>query len=722
VNRPLVVHVVREWLRPSETFVADTIRSTTATRSAIVYRQPLAHPAAAPAEAISTMHWLRAPLGGRPARLELAAFAARHRASAIHAHFGQPAGLVWRVARRLGLPFAVSLHGYDLLVESRSDSGMLDAIRQAALVVVPSAFLADAAAGAGVPDEIIRVIPSGLDLSQLPFSERCAPAAGTPVRVTFAGRFVGKKGILDAAEAMALAAAQGCAIRGRFVGFGGLEDALRRRLAELTAASNGRFTAEVLDGRPAGAVRAALADTDVLLTASRIADDGDAETLGLVNLEAQAMGVLVVAAASGGVREAVSAQAGVLVETGDVGTGDRPAAQLAAGLLDVLRRPHEWAGMGRAGRRHVAARFELGARTADLEEQWLALARTRRPAASRDRAPTTQTVSVVMVTRDRRALVGRALDALSAQSRPADEVLVVDNGSADGTDQLLAERVAAQRPSGLRLVPAPASLSVAEARNAAVAASSGDVIAFTDDDCRPRPQWLEALLAGFAGGVGLVQGPTVADPAQELRPLSRTQWTPAEFGLYETCNIAYRREALDAGGPPAPQGPFDLGFADRISGLLGRWFGRYPFGEDTELGWRVKRAGADSRFAVHAVVEHHVFPPDPALQIRRGVLAAGFPLLLEQVPELREVFLWHRYVLGSQRLRIWGALGGLGMAAHRREAGPLLLALPYAWKLVQPHRQGRKPRLRAAPVIIAKDLVETGSLVYGSARARRVVL
>ena len=717
MHRPVVLHVVREWLRPSETFVADTIRSTTATRAALAYRERLEHPAADLAGSMSAVRQLRAPWNSRAARVELAAFAGLQRASVIHAHFGQPASLSSRVARRLGRPFAVSLHGYDVLVEGREDSAMLDAIRGAALVVVPSTFLADAVAGLAVPDEVIRVIPSGLDLAQLPFAERAAPPPGTPMRVTFAGRFVAKKGVLDAAEAMASAAAEGCAIRGRFVGFGDLEEALRRRLDALAAASNGRFTTEIVDGRPAGAVRAALADSDVLLTASRIADDGDAETLGLVNLEAQALGVPVVAAATGGVAEAVSPQAGALVDT-----ADGPAEALAAGLLSVLRRPESWAEMGRAGRRHVASRFELGARTADLEEQWLALARTGRAAGARERAATAGRVSVVMVTRDRRELLARALDALAVQTRPADEVLVVDNGSSDGTGQLLAERVHAQQPPGLQLVPAPASLSVAEARNAAVAASSGEVIAFTDDDCRPRPQWLEALLAGFAGGVGLVQGRTVADPSLELRPLSRTQWTPAEFGLYETCNIAYRRAALDAAGPAAPHGPFDLGFADQISGLLGRWFGRYPFGEDTELGWRVKRAGADSRFAVHAVVEHHVFPPDPALQIRRGILSAGFPLLLERVPELREVFLWHRYVLGSQRLRVWAAFGGLGLAAATRTPAPALLAVPYAWRLAQPHRRGRKPRLRAAPVVIAKDLVETGALVYGSLRARRLVL
>jgi glycosyltransferase involved in cell wall biosynthesis len=720
MQRPVVLHVVREWLRPSETFVADTIRSTTATRVAIAYRQYLEHPAAEPAAAMGAVRRLRAPWNSRAGRGELAAFAGLQRAAVVHAHFGQPASVSWRVARRLGRPFAVSLHGYDVLVEAGQDSAVLAAVRAAALVVVPSTFLADAVADLEVRDEVIRVIPSGLDLAQLPFAPRFAPAPGTATRVTFAGRFVANKGALDAAEAMALAAAgdpAGRTIHGRFVGFGDLEGALRRRVDELVAASHGRFCAEILDGRPAGAVRAALADTDVLLSASRIAANGDAETLGLVNLEAQAMGIPVVAAASGGVPEAVSPLAGVLVDT-----GDRPAAALAAGLLSVLQRPQAWAEMGRAGRRHVASRFELGARTADLEEQWLALARTGRAAPARTRAAAGERVSVVMVTRDRRELVARALDALAAQTHPADEVLVVDNGSSDGTDQLLAERAQAQLPSGLKLVPAPASLSVAEARNAAVAASSGDVIAFTDDDCRPRPQWLETLLAGFAGGVGLVQGRTIADPALELRPLSRTQWTPAEFGLYETCNIAYRRDALDASGPPAPEGPFDLGFADQISGLLGRWFGRYPFGEDTELGWRVKRAGADSRFAVHAVVEHHVFPPDPALQIRRGVLAAGFPLVIERVPELREVFLWHRYVLGSQRLRVWAALGGFTLAAATRKPAPGVLALPYVWGIVQPHRRGRKPRLRAAPVVIAKDLVETGSLVYGSLRARRLVL
>ena len=523
------------------------------------------------------------------------------------------------------------------------------------------------------------MIPSGLDLAQLPFQERGRqlPARRHGSRSPAVSST--KKGVLDAAEAMALAAARRVSDRARFVGFGEQEAPLRSRLDELVAASNGRLSAEIVDGRPAGAVRAALADTDVLLTASQIAADGDAETLGLVNLEAQAMGVPVVTAASGGVPEAVSPQAGVLVAA-----GGSPAARSPPGSSTCCARPQDWAEMGRAGRRHVAARFELGARTADLEEQWLALARTGRAAGCPRAVPgLSGRVSVVMVTRDRRELLDQALDALAAQTRPADEVLVVDNGSTDGTAELLAERVAAQqppRPAGSSRRP-PACRS-REARNRC----RRSLIRRCHRVHRRR---LPAA-PDLAGSAARRASPAASASCRAARsPIPRTSCARSRVPNGHRPNSGSTRRATSPTTrgarrqrPARPEGPFDLGFADQISGLLGRWFGRYPFGEDTELGWRVKRAGAGSRFAVHAVVEHHVFPPDPALQIRRGILAAGFPLLVGRVPELRDVFLWHRYVLGSPRLRIWAAIGGAGIGRRQPEARPAVLALPYAWKLL----------------------------------------
>jgi hypothetical protein len=54
---------------------------------------------------------------------------------------------------------------------------------------------------------------------------------------------------------------------------------------------------------------------------------------------------------------------------------------------------------------------------------------------------------------------------------------------------------------------------------------------------------------------------------------------------------------------------------------------------------------------------------------------------------------------------------------------PLILAVPYAWRLIGPLQPGgRRARVKAAPVLAARDLVETAALIYGSVRARRLVV
>lgn len=734
MRRPTVLHVVEHWARPSERFVVDTVRSTTATRAVVAAQHRIASSPAGEWDGpvVDLSRCLDAvepdpsltPLAPRridqvwaplPVHAAMAAVAVVGHADLLYAHFALSAHRTWRVARRLSRPFGVAAHGWDLLVAARRDDAIAEAVRAADLVVVPSEFLAGHARALGVDDDVLRVVPSGVDLSRFRWRER--QVTGVPPLVTFAGRFVDKKGVLDAARALAAVAADR-PLRARFVGHGPLDDDLRRLLREL------RLDAEVVDGRDPDAVPRALADTDIVMTASRTADDGDAETLGMINLEAQACGAPVVTTRHGGVPEAVSAAAARLVdERGDIAGG------LAAALRDLLDDGARWPQMSRAAREHVAARFELGARTADLEELWQALAHGRRgrdlpcvatPAAAPLRA------SVILVTHNRRRLVDLTLDALARQTHPADEVVVVDNGSDDGTAQLLAARVRQQSPNGLRVLTREANLPVADGRNQAVAASTGDVVVFTDDDCRPRETWIEALLAGLRDGVGLVQGRTTADPDQPLVPLSRTQWTPAEFGLYETCNVAYRRSALDASGPVAPEGPFDVRFAEIVAETLGRRWERFPFGEDTELGWRVKRSGVRSRFAVHAVVDHEIWPPDPALLVRRAALTAAFPVLVRRVPELRQTFLWRGYVLGPHRARLWLAVAGVATSVVRRDARPLLAAVPYADDLLGLRTWGRpggrRARLAAAPTLLRRDLVETAALIRGSWRARTLVV
>ena len=358
-----------------------------------------------------------------------------------------------------------------------------------------------------------------------------------------------------------------------------------------------------------------------------------------------------------------------------------------------------------------------GARAADLDEQWKTLAEKGRPAPQRVPTYGTPTVAVVMVTYNRRELLLQALLALEQQDYPREllDICIVDNACTDGSAQLLDEWTS-RLP--LQTIHCPEHIPVAEARNRAVAQTVGEIVAFTDDDCRPSERWIRNLVQGFSTGVGLVQGQTAADDlGKRVTALSRTQRTPAEAGLYETCNIAYRREVLPGVGAG---GPFDLQFADLVAKTLGPRFARYPFGEDTEMAWRVKGAGSASRFSNDAVVFHHVFPPDVSYLLRRSLLTAAFPVLMARLPTLKRSLLTGGFLLGRRRIRWWLALAGV--AAVWVSPLTLLAVLPYLSVMLMPMRPGRMDRIASFPVLVARDLIETVALIYGSVRARCLVL
>jgi glycosyltransferase involved in cell wall biosynthesis len=97
-------------------------------------------------------------------------------------------------------------------------------------------------------------------------------------------------------------------------------------------------------------------------------------------------------------------------------------------------------------------------------------------------------VSVVIPAFDRVAVLPRALDSVLAQSRPAAEVIVVDDGSTDGTAALLDRDY-----PGVTVIRQP-NRGVSAARNAGLAAATGEWLAFLDSDDEWRPRKLEHQL------------------------------------------------------------------------------------------------------------------------------------------------------------------------------------------------------------------------------------
>jgi glycosyltransferase involved in cell wall biosynthesis len=156
-------------------------------------------------------------------------------------------------------------------------------------------------------------------------------------------------------------------------------------------------------------------------------------------------------------------------------------------------------------------------------------------------------VSVVVPTYNRAGLLARCLAALRSQTLPAEtfEVIVVDDGSSDGTGELLARETS---PAWNLRVVRQDNRGPSAARNSGVAAARAPIIAFTDDDCLPDPRWLERIVRNFRERPELVGlgGRTITIP-EELTPLSH--WVEDDLPYsFPSCNLACSREALQQVG------------------------------------------------------------------------------------------------------------------------------------------------------------------------------
>jgi glycosyltransferase involved in cell wall biosynthesis len=113
-------------------------------------------------------------------------------------------------------------------------------------------------------------------------------------------------------------------------------------------------------------------------------------------------------------------------------------------------------------------------------------------------------ISVIIVTYNRALLLEQCIESILAQDVDTHpEIILVDNGSTDGTEGLVKERF----PGRLRYLKNPSRLSLNESKLIAVHAATGDTIAFVDDDCVVAPDWLSNIadsLAGYEAAAGAV--------------------------------------------------------------------------------------------------------------------------------------------------------------------------------------------------------------------------
>jgi len=213
---------------------------------------------------------------------------------------------------------------------------------------------------------------------------------------------------------------------------------------------------------------------------------------------------------------------------------------------------------------------------------------------------------VVVVNWNRRELLRACLESLTRQTLKGFEVVVVDNGSDDGSPEMVEQEFADGR-FRLKLVRNRANRGFCAANNQGIAHSEGEFIALLNNDAEAEPGWLEALRGVFEMGadVGMAASKIMAfgdprriDKAGHLiyldgqnrgrgsGALDRGQFDRIEETLWpDGCAAMYRRAMLEE------IGGFDEDF--------------FAYGDDAELGLRARIAGWRCLFVPGAVVRHH---------------------------------------------------------------------------------------------------------------------
>ncbi len=196
------------------------------------------------------------------------------------------------------------------------------------------------------------------------------------------------------------------------------------------------------------------------------------------------------------------------------------------------------------------------------------------------------TVSVVIPAWHSAASLPGCLDALAAQSLTDFEVIVVSS-----SDESETRRVVETHPLGARFEQSPVRLLPHAARNLGVVHARGRRLAFTDPDCRARPDWLEQLLRAdhpFVGGsIGLVDADWLGRGIHRCKfPYFGPEASAGERAMLPTANLMIDRALW------ARIGPFDGGV----------------FCGDSLLARRAQAAGIPIRFVPEARVEHGAPP------------------------------------------------------------------------------------------------------------------
>jgi GT2 family glycosyltransferase len=250
--------------------------------------------------------------------------------------------------------------------------------------------------------------------------------------------------------------------------------------------------------------------------------------------------------------------------------------------------------------------------------------------------PRTSKVSIVVASYNAERTLKACLDSLEHLRYPDYEVILVDDGSRDGTPQ-----IAFHYPK-VRYFKHDKNLGLSAARNTGIAAATGEIVAFMDADCRADEDWLyyvvgDLLNSEFVG----IGGPNLLPPDDSAlaAAVMASPGGPAHVMLTDRqaehipgCNMAFYKWAL------AEVGGFDPAF--------------HQAGDDVDLCWRLQQAGYKIGFSPAGFVWHYRRSTIGAYLKQQHGYGGAEALLVRKHPEYFNSFggsLWRGRIYGTTR-------------------------------------------------------------------------
>ncbi|MEM7562858.1 MAG: glycosyltransferase [Pseudomonadota bacterium] len=273
----------------------------------------------------------------------------------IHAHFFSDGIDGLRLGERMQLPVITTVHGHDItkyanaVAQTRESRNFFERVDG---VIAVSQFIATEALERGCPENKLHQHYIGIDLQKF---EQAKAESDIP-SILFVGRLVEKKGCTYLLQAMHKLKSRFPQLRLTIVGDGDLAASLQQEARER------ELNVEFVGTESAAQIRSRLARSWLFVAPSITAQNGDAEGLGMVFLEAQALSTPVVSFRSGGLVEAVVENETALL------SDEKDVAGLADNIAQLLENDSQRHHMGRLGRARVEQHFDVRKQCAELEK------------------------------------------------------------------------------------------------------------------------------------------------------------------------------------------------------------------------------------------------------------------------------------------------------------------------------------------------------------------